>query len=125
MDTALKNLNTGAYNLVMSLGKDSRIKIGELGLIEFKKGYYVYTGSAMNNLDKRVSRHLSNNKKMHWHIDYFLKHAKVIKVKKYKCNVKQECDINKIFLDLGQPIKKFGCSDCRCVSHLVYFKKLE
>ena len=37
-----------------------------------KKGIYIYTGSAKKNIDSRIKRHLSNSKKLHWHIDYLL-----------------------------------------------------
>ncbi len=36
----------------------------------FEKGYYVYVGSALGTLSRRVHRHELKNKKLHWHIDY-------------------------------------------------------
>ena len=63
----------GTYCLIINVKKDVKIKIGKvLGEIEFKKGCYLYVGSAMNSLEKRVQRHLSKDKKKHWHIDYLL-----------------------------------------------------
>ena len=63
----------GSYCLITNLKKDTRIKIGKkLGIISFKKSCYVYVGSAMNSLESRVKRQLSDNKKKHWHIDYLL-----------------------------------------------------
>ena len=38
--------------------------------------------NAMNSLESRVKRHLSDNKKKHWHIDYLLLN-KNSKIKKY------------------------------------------
>ncbi|AWR96386.1 DUF123 domain-containing protein [Acidianus sulfidivorans JP7] len=36
-----------------------------------REGYYVYVGSCGKNCAKRISRHLSKQKKkLHWHIDY-------------------------------------------------------
>ena len=64
----------GSYCLIINVEKDTKIKIGKkLGIINFKKGCYVYVGSAMNSLESRVKRHLSDNKKKHWHIDYLTK----------------------------------------------------
>ncbi|MFB6215830.1 MAG: DUF123 domain-containing protein, partial [Candidatus Aenigmatarchaeota archaeon] len=51
--------------------------MGALGKIDFRQGVYVYVGSAMNSVEKRLERHFSDNKKMHWHIDYFSRVAEV------------------------------------------------
>ena len=40
--------------------------------MSFKKGCYGYMGSALNGLEQRVRRHLSTQKKLHWHVDYLL-----------------------------------------------------
>ena len=64
----------GTYCLIISLKKNEKLDIGHLHQdYKFKKGYYVYIGSAMNSLVARINRHLSDDKKMHWHIDYLLK----------------------------------------------------
>ena len=117
----------GIYKLVINLSKDKQIKIGKLGAFVFPKGFYVYTGSAQNGLEKRINRHLSSNKKFHWHIDYLLSQAKVIKVLRYVGSRKDECKLNSV---TGQGsgatpvVKKFGSSDCNCVTHLYYFENI-
>jgi len=114
----------GTYCLVINKRKSSKIKIGALGEINFKKGYYVYIGSAMNSLKPRIKRHLSNNKKIHWHIDYLLKNGNVA-IEEVIFNIgekKIECKIAKIISYKGEEILNFGCSDCDCNSHLIYFK---
>ena len=64
----------GCYCLIIHVKKYSKIRIGaKLGYLEFKRGIYVYVGSAMNSLESRLNRHLSSKKKMHWHVDYLLK----------------------------------------------------
>jgi Uri superfamily endonuclease len=118
--------NGGIYNLIIKLSKKKEIKIGKLGTFVFPKGFYVYTGSAQNGLEKRINRHLSSNKKFHWHIDYLLSHAKVIKVVRY-VGSKDECKLNSVTgqsASATQIVKKFGSSDCNCVTHLYYFKNL-
>ncbi|MBI5324245.1 MAG: GIY-YIG nuclease family protein [Ignavibacteriae bacterium] len=118
-------MNSGAYQLFILVNKNLKIKIGSLGICNIKAGQYVYTGSAMNNLSKRILRHRTKVKKIHWHIDYLLnsKQVEIIKVKKYPSTEKLECYYNqKIFKRKGAyvPIKGFGSSDCReCESHLV------
>lgn len=44
----------GCYCLIINLENPSKIKIGKLGRVDFKKGYYVYVGSAMNYLESRL-----------------------------------------------------------------------
>lgn len=58
--------------LVIKVEKDMQVSVGALGKLAFKKGLYAYVGSAQNNLEKRVSRHLRKEKRMCWHIDYLL-----------------------------------------------------
>jgi Uri superfamily endonuclease len=108
----------GAYLLIMEAPEDVSIMIGKLGLYYFKKGYYVYVGSALVGLDRRIQRHLRHSKKVHWHIDYFLPFAKIVRIF-YKTNTqKEECCIAKAFEKEFSNIPGFGCSDCSCSSHL-------
>ena len=115
----------GIYVLVIKLNKDTSIKIGALGKIKFKKGIYAYVGSAQNNLEKRVLRHLSKNKKTHWHIDYFLKNknTEVIEIFYKQAGKQEECSLAKKINKTSRPIPKFGCSDCKCKSHLFKITK--
>jgi len=120
----LVNDMKGVYCLVIDLSKKICISVGALGKIRFEKGIYVYVGSAQNNLEKRIERHYSNNKKLWWHIDYFLKN-RYTKIKKtlYKIAGKEQehklaFELNKI----GIPVEKFGSSDCKCSSHLFKIK---
>jgi len=113
--------------LVIELKKNSSIKIGALGTIKFKKGLYCYVGSALNNLKKRVRRHLSKNKKLHWHIVYFLmnKNTSIKKVFYKQSNKKEECRIARfISKNSISSVPKFGCSDCNCKSHLFMIENI-
>ena len=40
----------GTYCLIIYLRKDKAIEIGKCGSINFRRGYYVYVGSALNSL---------------------------------------------------------------------------
>ena len=116
----------GIYTLIIKLSNKREIKVGRLGTFVFPKGYYVYTGSAQNGLEKRINRHLSSEKKLHWHIDYLLCYAKVIKVVRY-VGRKDECKLNSVTgksAGATQIVKKFGSSDCNCVTHLYYFEDI-
>ena len=73
-----------------------------------------------NNIDKRIARHLSKDKNLHWHIDYLLanEQTNIIKVTKSEL---RECDLN---TDVKGKIivEGFGNSDCKenCKSHLKF-----
>ncbi len=111
----------GAYLLILRLKKQRSVGIGSLGEIVFKPGYYVYVGSAMQNLSARVRRHLSRRKRMHWHIDYLREAADEVKALPIRGSLRRECEIARAadkIMDDG-PIG-FGCSDCNCEQHLFH-----
>ena len=110
----------GSYLLVIKNENNAIIQIGKLGEIEFKKGYYIYVGSALNGLEQRIKRHLRLNKKIHWHIDYLLKKSKIIDVFYKENDTREECLIAKKLDEKLYSITGFGCSDCKCKSHLFY-----
>ena len=116
----------GTYCLIIGNYKTSSMKIGNLYEDhKFQKGFYVYIGSAMNSLIPRLNRHLSNEKKMHWHIDYLLK-SPDCHIRDILFNIsdeKIECDLARTISKDGEEIPGFGCSDCSCNSHLIYFKR--
>ncbi len=116
-------VDKGSYLLILQLEKDNKIQVGGLEEIYFKKGYYVYIGSALNSLSKRILRHKRKNKKLHWHIDYFIDKSKYIKDIPIIANENLECQISqKVFKIADNYVPDFGSSDCKCISHLYYFK---
>ena len=118
-------MTKGAYQLLLHLPAPQTIRIGRLGTFDFPAGYYVYTGSAMNGLEARVARHLSNRKKFHWHVDYLLERCSVMRYAIRESSTKQECELNSKMLEMDGarvPVRGFGSSDCRCAAHLVYFE---
>ncbi len=120
-----KEILKGSYCLLVHLKYGSRVKIGKLGEINFKSGYYVYVGSALNSLEGRIKRHLRKDKKLFWHVDYLLdqKDAKIVGILFSISNIKWECQIASHIAENGIPISDFGCSDCKCGSHLFYFEQ--
>lgn len=115
----------GVYCVIATLGENRRIKVGSLGEIEFQAGVYVYVGSAQAGVRQRVERHRRKEKKKHWHIDYLLEEAEYLASvaipgasKEAECLVAESlrmCD------GVMGAIPGFGCSDCSCRSHLIYF----
>lgn len=112
----------GIYILVLRLEKSQFISAGKLKRTKFQPGIYLYIGKARNGLQLRLKRHLRTEKRIFWHIDYFLQKARIedIWVKK---NSFAECRtvgvIRGIRKDACFPLKKFGSSDCNCAGHLL------
>jgi len=112
----------GAYLVLIKLEGDFTIAAGSLGQAAFKRGHYIYVGSARRNLVKRVTRHTRKRKKKRWHIDYLVeKAAKVTPVPVITAD-DLECELADSLSEIADCIVKgFGSSDCRCPSHLFYF----
>jgi Uri superfamily endonuclease len=123
----------GSYIIIVYLPINSAIRVGALGTLDFVKGYYLYIGSAMGNkgsttLENRIKRHISNpkNKTIFWHIDYLLANKKCVitcvylipTLSRLECLISGE--LSKISDNL---VRGFGSSDCKCLSHLYYFKE--
>lgn len=113
------------YVLGIRISGSHFISVGRLGKVYFKDGCYLYIGSARLFIRNRLRRHLLQNKKIFWHIDYLLSnpYAKIKDI--WVSSGCKECLISQRFLNLGYCfIDNFGNSDCRCPSHLFYTSKL-
>jgi Uri superfamily endonuclease len=110
----------GVYVLIVSINHNVRTVIGALGPVRFKKGIYAYVGSAQNNMEKRLARHLGTVKKKFWHIDYLLDSpgVSIRKVLTLEAGKVEECRLAALLYQKGSPVSGFGCSDCKCSSHL-------
>ena len=121
----------GTYVLIIENHADIEIEIGKIGCIEFKRGFYAYVGSALSGLEQRIGRHLrapDDNKKLHWHIDYFLASSgvEIKEVVFAETEERKECEIaEKLHKEKGRDfIENFGCTDCSCKSHLFFSTSL-
>jgi len=110
----------GVYVLVIQVDEDTDVNVGAMGRLTFKKGLYAYVGSAQNNLEKRVKRHLRKEKRKFWHVDYLLGDdaTKVVRVFLEQADKTEECTIAKAIGERGASMNGFGSSDCSCKSHL-------
>ena len=118
---------SGTYALVIFLGSRIHLRIGGLGIHSFPPSYYVYVGSALGGLPSRLKHHLKPEKRLHWHIDYFLRQAKLAQIWYTLGQDRLECIWNEIISNLPGAtsfIRGFGASDCQCYSHLTYFAKI-
>ena len=116
----------GIYVLLISIDKDISIRVGSLGCKNFRKGLYVYVGSAQTNLEKRVKRHLKKTKQKFWHIDYLLsnRHTKIVRVFCKEVGKIEECRVADRLCKVAKPISSFGSSDCGCKAHLFEIETL-
>jgi Uri superfamily endonuclease len=93
-DRQKHSMAKGIYQLLIHLPENVSIAIGKKERWEFPKGYYIYTGSARNGLEKRVERHLRKDKKHFWHIDYLLDFATIKEVFSFTDGKFDECALN-------------------------------
>ena len=112
----------GIYALIITLEEDKNICVGKLGPVDFKEGYYVYIGSALNSLEGRINRHHRKDKKLHWHVDYLLNEGRIVEILCFETTKRLECTFARTFQKTLDSIKNFGSSDCSCESHLFYSK---
>ncbi len=110
----------GVYVLIIELSQGAEIKVGAIGNVYFAKGLYAYVGSAQNGLEKRIERHIRKEKQIFWHVDYLLENpnTQIIEVFLKEGPKTTECTISEAIGQQGEAIVGFGCSDCRCLSHL-------
>ena len=116
---------SGIYILQIILETNKNIGFGKDHNHFFQEGTYFYVGSALNGLDARIQRHLSPDKKMHWHIDYLLEYARITQISYKITSKKEECLLAQQLTQEFCVIPNFGASDCRCGSHLFYIEDQE
>ena len=112
-----------AYALLMCLDDETVLRVGALGELVFPAGYYVYVGSAVRGMTARVARHMRRKKKLHWHVDYLTRKARIVAAWCDLNDGAQECLwCNRLAALEGAHVfpKGFGSSDCRCPGHLIH-----
>ena len=111
--------DSGCYIVILHLARDRRLTIGSLGAVRFRRGFYLYAGSAKNSLAKRIARHQSRRKRLFWHIDYLREHADFCAALPVRASVDLECALADALQGISSwAIPGFGSSDCSCGSHL-------
>ncbi|TFF91687.1 GIY-YIG nuclease family protein [Candidatus Thorarchaeota archaeon] len=122
----------GVYVLVMRLGEVTARTVGSLGGVKFEPGLWVYVGSAMGtgstSIEWRLTRHFSEDKTAHWHIDHLLSKPEVLKFAVYsETDKKLECVLAQAIREhphFATGATGFGASDCRsgCTTHLFKYE---
>jgi Uri superfamily endonuclease len=118
----------GTYGLALRLPQATSITVGALGRWCFPAGMYVYVGSAWGpgGLGARLRRHLREEKRLHWHVDYLRAVSRPVGVwlapdRRVECAWAQT-----VQLAPGARViaPGFGSSDCGCSTHLVQFDEI-
>ncbi len=110
----------GIYVIISELTKPVEIEVRSGRCFTFNDGCYAYVGSALSGLEARINRHLAKTKKYHWHIDYLLHHALIRSIIYAETEHREECFIARELAKKLFSVPHFGCSDCRCSSHLFF-----
>ena len=116
----------GIYLIIASLDHPCTIET-HARTFSLKPGFYFYCGSAMNRLSPRINRHLSGEKKHHWHIDFLLDEARVVAIAPY---IIRDNDMEHELANLLSKtdgvsgISGFGAGDCNCDTHLFHADSL-
>lgn len=108
------------YLLFTRAEEQKTVEIGAKGSIEFRKGIYVYVGSAMNSVESRLQRHFSTDKRKHWHIDYLTSEIPAFDYFILPETSEYECTMAEILSKEFDSVDGFGSSDCNCRSHLFH-----
>jgi len=119
----------GTYILILKLNHEKSIQVGKLGKFKFAPGFYAYIGSAFGpgGLAGRLNHHFKLTTKPFWHIDYLRKFTSIEQVWFSDQHIRREHDWAKLMnqMDGGSiGMKGFGCTDCRCETHLFYCSEI-
>ena len=117
----------GTYALILESRSNESIQIGRWREMVLTPGYYIYVGSAFGpgGLKARLSRHLRKSKPLHWHIDYLREIVTPIEIWYSHDPEHLEHRWASVLSDAGgmNSVKGFGCTDCKCASHLFWTSK--
>jgi Uri superfamily endonuclease len=111
----------GSYFLVIRLKGDREIRT-KGRTFRLREGHYVYVGSAMNSLEKRVARHFRKDKKHHWHIDFLLKEAELLRAYLIPSEERLEERLSQEVARRGEPVPGFGAGDVSVNTNLYRFE---
>ncbi len=114
----------GTYILILHSEVQESVQIGRWQEIKLKQGTYFYVGSAFGSggVRARVLRHCRQTKSNHWHIDYLRARLNPVGAWYSHDPIRHEHRWAQLLHQWPDTtaIPGFGCSDCRCYSHLFH-----
>lgn len=112
----------GVYCLIFE-NHECALQVGKKGEFSFKRGYHIYVGSALGPGGlKRMQRHIrlsrDKDKNPKWHVDYlhFCSAFRLVSAVCAATPERLECLLAGAIG--GSCVPGFGCTDCKCRSHL-------
>ena len=128
--TCLKGfkVNFGTYVLILELKSSFRLSVGKLGIRSFPAGWYAYVGSALGpgGLPARIRHHMGIATRPHWHMDYLRPRGYLREIWYGRGPFYDEHRWAACLQSMPGSVTVvpgFGSSDCRCETHLVYFRE--
>lgn len=128
-DSTEKNLfsGKGVYCLIFE-NRTCKIEVGKKGEFSFNPGFHIYVGSALGPGGlKRLQRHinLSKNRDRNpkWHVDYLHLNPAFRLVSAVYAFTSERLECALASRIGGDSVLGFGCTDCKCRSHLFYRDK--
>jgi len=117
----------GTYALILASADKKPVRIGKLGVLCIKPGFYVYVGSAFGpgGLTARIRHHLKSSSRPHWHIDYLAPTLSLCEIWYSYDPVRREhqwAEVHAGARHASIPLPGFGSSDCNCLSHLFFYQ---
>lgn len=107
----------GSYIFVLTLDSFVELQLSRTRW-ELNPGTYAYIGSGMGNLEKRVERHFSSDKRLRWHIDYLTCYGKPLFAILIPSKERIEEKISLTFQSHFSCVEGFGASDLKVMSNL-------
>ena len=115
---------TGTYVLVLASPQTVRVAVGKRLRVTLDEGYSLYVGSAFGpgGLEARLRRHLRGVGRQHWHVDYLRAATTFVGAVVEYGDERREHQWAAELEACGDyaTIPGFGCSDCRCSTHLFH-----
>ena len=119
----------GTYALVCRSPHETEIRVGRLGVVPFRRGFYVYVGSAFGpgGVRARVARHVTHPLNRHWHVDYLWPALGIEEIWYSQDPRPREHAWARVLchgMRCSMPFPQFGSTDCECEAHLAFFGRL-
>lgn len=116
----------GTYVLLLRCSSSRTVRVGRLGSVRLRPGYYLYVGSAFGpgGLRARIDHHRHGPVRLHWHIDHLRRYTH-LDCAWYRCGERCEHDWAARIGNLpgaATVILGFGSSDCQCDTHLFWIE---
>ncbi|MHC4128146.1 MAG: GIY-YIG nuclease family protein [Planctomycetota bacterium] len=116
----------GTYALLLCCRRPARLRIGRLGELRARQGFYLYVGSALGpgGVGARVRHHERRAARPRWHIDYLRARTDLVEVWHAHDTRRREHEWAAFASRLpgaSVPLGGFGSSDCGCAAHLFFF----